>query len=248
MSNQRLSRDRARKCLLTALALALLAGLGLAPVVHAQAGLWTQTLQEHFAAGTLTDVDVNRSPGDVVLTFTENVDQAQTLENGDTDVYGLNYRGQTFRPAVSGPLSRIRLTVERTGNPATLIVEIRNVSGDVPGTTVYASEQVPPSSVVAGSFNVVNVVFSSPFDVVAGTDYAIVLRQEGDGGNDENYYSFRRRGQNAYARGEYCSTTTGEGGWATVGYDMWFQILVGEYALTGDLVSSRHDAGANLAN
>ena len=81
MSNPRFSRDRVRKCLLLALAFALLAGLSVAPIVYAQAGLWTQTLQEHFAAALLLDhVDVNSSPGDVLLAFIEAVDQAQTTE------------------------------------------------------------------------------------------------------------------------------------------------------------------------
>ena len=85
MSNQRLSRDRARKCLLTALALALLAGLGLAPVVHAQAGLWTQTLQEHFAAALLLDnVDVNSSPGDVLLAFLSELTE-ESEDSADED-------------------------------------------------------------------------------------------------------------------------------------------------------------------
>ena len=248
MENARFRRDRARKHLLMTLALVVLAGLSLAPLAYAQAGLWTQTLQEHFAAGTLTDVDVNSSPGDVLLALTETVDQEQLLDNDAVYAYGSLYHGQTFRPATSGALTRIRLIIQRFGNPASLIVELRNVAGGVPGTTVYASASLTPSSIIAGSYNAVNVVFATPYDVVAGTDYAFVLRQEGNGGDDENSYGFRNRVQDVYDRGDHCYSLSGDGGWVAHGYDVRFQTLVGAYAVQGELVSSRHDAGANLAN
>lgn len=110
-----------------------------------------------------------------------------TLDQSSTDVSG-GYASltsqaccalsgaQTFTAGLTGSLGRVDLYLSEFGPPtAPLTVEIRDVSGGQPGSTVLASASVPESSVpTSPSSGWVEVDFASPAQVVAGTQYAIV--------------------------------------------------------------------------
>jgi len=249
MEQARSAHDKAKKLALLALVVAVMVGLNLVPMAFAQSGSWTQTSQADFGAGTLTDVDVATSPGDVMLAFSDSLDQLQDVSNAYTSVYDDYYRGQTFRPAVSGRLTRIVLRVLRIGNPSDLVVELRNrVSGGLPGTTIYATAQVSASQISDGSYSGVTFAFAAPYAVTAGADYAFVVHQQGDGGNSSNYYRVSRQTSNVYGRGNYFYSNNSGGWWTALSYDMRFAAYVGAYETAGNLVSSVHDAGDLLAS
>ena len=105
------------------------------------------------------------------------LDQQQPTASGS----GLNAQStqsvaQTFTAGLSGQLDQVDLHLEKLNNPtAPLSVELRDVSGGLPGSTVLASQSVPASSVPpspAAAF--VSINFLAPAPVAAGTQYAIV--------------------------------------------------------------------------
>jgi hypothetical protein len=110
---------------------------------------------------------------------------AGTLDQQQTNVTTKKFIGgapspssvaQTFTAGLSGGLDQVDLNLATSTAPnADLNVEIRDVSGGQPGSTVLASHVVPLASVPADPNNAfVPVNFASPARVVAGTQYAIV--------------------------------------------------------------------------
>jgi hypothetical protein len=103
------------------------------------------------------------------------VDQQQIDSSGSS--YAIASNGslaQTFTAGLIGGVDRVDLNLQKFGAPtASLSIEIRDVLGGVPGSTVLASASVPSSSVpTVRSF--VPIGFATPAAVVAGTQYAIV--------------------------------------------------------------------------
>lgn len=82
---------------------------------------------------------------------------------------------QSFTAGLSGQLDRVTLSLMRNNTPNGSIVEIRTMSGSTPSTTVLASQSLPDASVPT-TMSQVSIDFSAPATVVAGTQYAIVLR------------------------------------------------------------------------
>jgi hypothetical protein len=103
------------------------------------------------------------------------LDQQQTDSGGGGGIDSLNSWAQTFTAGLGGGIDQVDLYLQAFNAPTEpLSVEIRNVSGGTPGSTVLASRSVAPSAVTtAGGF--VSINFGTPAPVVPGTQYAIVL-------------------------------------------------------------------------
>ena len=112
-------------------------------------------------------------------------DQQQSLHDGN----GLSiandsfFVAQTFTAGISGKLDQVDLALSKNGSPGPLTVEIRNVSGGSPATTVLASTGLDSSAVTAQAppGATVPVTFSAPATVAAGTQYAIVASNPSTG-------------------------------------------------------------------
>jgi hypothetical protein len=150
-------------------ALVALAVLALAP-----AGAWAQTLDQEQP-----DFNVNRA--------VQGPDTGSPIS-----------RAQTFTAGLSGQLDRVDLALVRPSTTlGPLTVEIRNVDGGTPGTTVLASavvEDVPTGGPQPLGF--VAVEFDSPAPVVADSQYAIVAYTGGD-----NAYRWGAANDAPYERG-----------------------------------------------
>ena len=82
---------------------------------------------------------------------------------------------QTFTAGLSGALDEVDVDLSQNGPPtAPLIVEVRDVSGGVPGNQILAGVSLPPTA-VPSSHAFVPISFAAPPPVLAGTQYAIVL-------------------------------------------------------------------------
>src|SRR5262249_3454150 len=101
------------------------------------------------------------------------LDQQQTIvSNAPPLNFGASL-AQTFTPGVSGALDEVDLFTQVFGPPTIyLSVEIRDVNGGFPGSTVLATRNIPPSSVA--DFDFFPITFAPAVPVVAGTQYAIV--------------------------------------------------------------------------
>ena len=92
---------------------------------------------------------------------------------------------QTFTSGMTGGLYQVALAIGRTGSfvTASLIVEIRPVSGGVPSGPPLATATVPAANVPVGQFGLafLAIHFASPAPVTAGVQYAIVVSSESCG-------------------------------------------------------------------
>jgi hypothetical protein len=112
------------------------------------------------------------------------LDQQQTDHGGTTaNIHSVSSWAQTFRDGLSGGLDQVDLYLGTLGAPTgPLYVEIRDVSGGIPGNSILAGHIVPASGIPAtGAFVPIN--FAPPAPVVAGTQYAIVAYSSTSGGN-----------------------------------------------------------------
>ena len=104
------------------------------------------------------------------------LDQQQTAnDNQAAAPYLSNSVAQSFTAGLTGGLDQVDLMLARSGTPtAYLTVEIRDLSGGVPGQAILAARSLPASAVANTTPQFIPVHFNAPAPVVAGTQYAIV--------------------------------------------------------------------------
>jgi len=153
------------------------------------------------------------------------------------------WTGQTFRAGITGNLTKLQVGLGlASGTSGTITVEIRNLSGANPGTTVLATSTAGPVTNV-GTAAVYTVTFATPAAVVSGTSYSIVLR------TSVGSTVFGVRGSTAggstLANGQVFTTTTSGTTWTPVAADLFFTSYVSvppTYLASGTFVSSVKDA------
>jgi hypothetical protein len=107
---------------------------------------------------------------------------------------------QTFTAGITGQVDQADLVLSKFFSPTEPVtVEIRNVAGGVPGSTVLASTSIPLSAIPADpNAAFVPATFGAPAPVTAGTQYALVAWSTAMTGSLG--WSFRS-GTNPYAGG-----------------------------------------------
>jgi len=145
---------------------------------------------------------------------------------------GNTWLAQVFTCGTAGYLSRVRLYLRVTSG-GNLTVQIRNVTGNVPGTTIYATST---RYVGATNWTWINVPFISLAYLTNGTQYAIVVSGDSDAG-----FSWARSGAgNPYGGGRFCDSTNGGTNWTDHNnWDAHFEtyISTGGYNLLGNAVT-----------
>jgi Carboxypeptidase regulatory-like domain/Putative Ig domain/FG-GAP-like repeat/Ig-like domain CHU_C associated len=207
----------------------------------------TDTTQADFLNGVPTNLDLNTSPGDVILSRPAVVDQQNTtLSNSGVGITVTTYGGQTFTPAFTGPLTRADVSLfcsGCTGTTPTLTLSVRSTSGGLP----TGSDLV--SSTIAGFSSGANVsytaIFASPITLTAGTMYALVIRPTAN--PSPGIYALTRSSTDVYAGGTRVSGATSGTVWSiplTAGSstDAGFTTYTNLGFLNGDLISSTKDA------
>jgi uncharacterized repeat protein (TIGR01451 family) len=205
---------------------------------------FTDTAFGDYAAGSGTGVDIASSPGDVKLAglgseAADQVSSPASLFIGNTPT-STTWSGQTFRAGVTGNLTKISLGLGlNSGTTGTVTVEIRNLNGTNPGTTVLASTTLGPVTNV-GNVAVYTATFTTPAAVVSGTSYSVVVK-----GLSGSVFTVRGN-TSSLANGQFFTTTTSGGAWTAVVADMYFTTYVKPVGLqtSGNFVSSLKDSGA----
>jgi hypothetical protein len=132
---------------------------------------------------------------------------------GAIDGGSTNVTAQGFKSAVTADCEAIAVRIYKDGSPGTLTLEIRNVDGGGPGDTVHASatyngdlitETVEPGELIVFEF-------SSPFELVADTQYCWVLWAPS--GDADNSVDTVRIGSSQYADGVAYNDTNGGASW-----------------------------------
>src|SRR5436190_10082178 len=126
-----------------------------------------QTAGQAYAAGTLdqSQPSVNPSNGTAFVLTQE----------------PLLITAQTFTAGLTGNLDQVGLAIAHAGRTASNAnIEIRTVSGGVPTSTVIGSGTVlaanVPQATIGVGISMLLAPLATPAPVVAGTQYAIVLR------------------------------------------------------------------------
>ncbi len=163
------------------------------------------------------------------------LDQQQADGSGpDFDVYSLQSLGQTFTAGLSGKVDQVDLHLGKFLTPSgPLTVEIRDVSGGVPGSMVLASQSVAASSIPDHSVPAfVPVNFAAPASVSAGAQYAVVAHSSTAFANTYSWNSSTPA--NPYARGvgSFASSSPPTSPWMSLSQDLAFKTYVAPVATT----------------
>jgi hypothetical protein len=197
-----------------------------------------------WSSGTRYNVTVSSDTVRLIQngSYGEALDQYDYWYNDYTTVYGNYVRSQIFTPSIDGNLTEVHLAVMRYGNAPDFVVEIRDVSGGYPGTTVLGSTQ--RGDIDTGYYADYTFSFATPVTLNAGTQYAILFKTYGNGGTDKKYYRVLRETWNTYADGYYCYSNNNEGSWTALSYDAYFSTYMQtqEYNANGEITIQK-DAG-----
>src|SRR5262249_34932502 len=133
----------------------------------------TDTTQSDFQTGVLTNVDLNSSPGAVVLLNGATVDQSNTA--GTTTGTGFdatNWTGQTFVAGVRGSLVKPDVQLFCVGcgaTPPDLTLSVRNTSSGLPTGADLTTATIPGSTFASGGTVTYTATFGSPLSLTSGT-------------------------------------------------------------------------------
>jgi hypothetical protein len=220
------------------------------------AACFLDTSPVDFRDGAVTNCDVASSPGDVILTKATVLDQQQLNNSGTGNgMTATQWLGQTFIPAISGPLVRLDLSLfcaTCTGANPPIVVELRTASGGLPTSTVLATTSVPGFSSGAAAFY--TATFASPAAVTAGTQYAYTVHPSAN--RTGTYAAIFSLTPGAYANGDRVVSTNSGATWvinttltppagATIptARDLSFKSFIDSgYSASGTYVSSLKDA------
>jgi hypothetical protein len=213
------------------------------------ASCFTDTTYANFSTSAGTNVDIAGAPGDVSLTNLgfERSDQASNPAALSTtnNLSATVWTGQTFRAGVTGNLTKLTVGLGlASGTSGTITVEIRNLNGINPGTTVLATSTFGPVTNV-GSAAQYTTTFATPAALVSGTSYSIVLRTSV--GNTVFGVRGSTAGGSTLANGQVFTTTTSGTTWTAVAADLYFTAYVTPpltYSVSGELSSSVRDASS----
>jgi hypothetical protein len=126
---------------------------------------------------------------------------ANTSSNSGTEVYGSNWRAQTFKSTTNEPFlaTKVRLYLGRLGSPGDVTVSIRDVDDNGKPTGSDLTSATLDSSNIPTSPNWVD--FDIP-DIHLGANikFAIVFRAPD--GNSSNYINWQYYNSNSYGWGE----------------------------------------------
>jgi hypothetical protein len=117
----------------------------------------------------------------------DTLDQQQPAGGNDVRIQSDESLAQTFTAGLTGGLDRVELLLGAPDSVPNvpLTIEIRDVSGGSPGTSVLATGSVAPSA-VSSTDAWVPITFTSAVPVTAGTQYSIVAYSNVD--NTHSYF------------------------------------------------------------
>lgn len=185
----------------------------------------TDTSQSDFQAGVSNNVDLNATPGSVVLAKSFAVDQQNTtISINGTPFNTTAWVGQSFIPGLSGRLTRVDLNLFClfcSGTPPSILVGVRATSGGLPVGSDLAVATIPTIS-NTGAQAYYSAIFASPATVTAGTQYALVIRPSTNPASGK--IGLTRAGTNlvgadVYAGGALLNSPDSGGSWVVQTYN-----------------------------
>ena len=147
----------------------------------------------------------------------------------DGGIWNANYIAQTFTAKSSEPLKVVSLYLSRTGTPTDITLSLRATAAGLPNGADLASTSIPIEKFPFESAHQwIGVTFDTPYSLVAGTRYALVIKCTGDGGNMISWgISYNIHPHYNYTEGDVCISSDGGSTWSGYGinaYTTFFQI------------------------
>ncbi len=219
---------------------------------------WTQTSASDFNGGSSDNVSITSVAGDGTITLAQNLFKDQYMEEIDGNYsmfWGSQYLAQVFTAGLNASLVKVDLNLWKNqgGNPASLVVELRNsvdIGGNVyaPGHLILDAIIVPATAISDFEGAVYQLSFPVPFILSSGTRYAIVVHQLGNGGSNEDSYGWLliSYGSDQYSGGASWYSNNSGLNWMETGTspeDYYFATYVAPYAPLGTFISSAFDTG-----
>ena len=171
-----------------------------------------------------------------------------TNDDGDQDIYGNLWRGQTFTIGNTGTnedhnITSVKLLLYRIGSPGTITVSIKATSEELPTGDDLASGTTNGDTLPTESpYEWREITFGTPYTLSASTKYAICVRISG--GDTSNAPLWRiDKTSSAYTGGDSVYSINAGGTWyRTVGRDMMFM----EYGIVVGGVEHTHSASDTM--
>ena len=195
----------------------------------AQSGCPADNSQATFQNGSGTNIDLTSNPGQVIILNTPTVDQSQTTNSGSgLSINTSSWVAQTFTPSVSGQLTSADVymfCVSCSGTNPNLTLSLRNATSNLPSGADIATATVPgfndnqTGSVHTGTFG-------SPPTLVAGTQYALVLRSTATRTGSYFYVESNTSGSNPYAGGRGATSSSSGSSWTGRAYSLVFHTFM----------------------
>ena len=211
-------------------------------------GCITDTTQSDFQSGIPMNVDLNGSPGDIMLLSPAAINQQQLNNGGVGSVFNkTTWIGQTFVPSVSGTLTKLDLNLlcsNCSGSNPDLQVEVRTVSGGLPTSLVLATASIPGFSNGGAAFY--SAAFANPATLIAGAQYAYTVHI--NTARTGTYAAIYSTTSSAYANGDRVQSTNSGSTWTIpksggTARDLSFKAYINSgYAASGTFISSVKDA------
>lgn len=223
--------------------------LGAAPA----SACFTDTSQADFQAGVGTNADLTTNAGDVSLSSQVSIDQQNTtLGTSGVGITTTTWGGQTFTPALSGPMPQVDINLfcsGCTGSVPNLTLSLRATSGGLPTGADIATATISGFNGASSAYY--TAIFASPPVLTAGTEYALLIRPTAN--PSPGTYALTRSGtagagSNVYAAGARITGATSGTVWSVpltggVSTDAGFKVYIDTgFPSSGTLDSSLKDA------
>jgi len=167
-------------------------------------------------------------------------DERQGAWGGNLAYGANNFIAQTFKPAVSADCSSIGLWLWDAGTAiGNVTVEIQGTSGGDPDNTAIATTTIPIASLSALPGSWVTATFGTPVALVAGTQYAIVIKALTCTGVGTDYVCWGIDVVTpTYADGNVEGTANGGTLWTAQAFDFNFY-LYGTFSTSPDITHTK---------
>ena len=152
----------------------------------------------------------------------------QQVLNDNTQLnMGKGKFAQTFIPSISGESRKIILNVGKQGTPpAGFTVELRTVDVDGKPTDTVLATVTKPALEMAEGWAETEFVFDSPYSVVSGTKYALVMYGSSDETEWVDYYQVRLNESSTYLGDAFILYSSQPTTWYVQPGDWFFKIYI----------------------
>lgn len=145
------------------------------------------------------------------------LDQSSLEGTSEFDFGPLFFLGQTFTAGLSGTLAHVNIDLNVSSGPGSVTVTIRDGVGGRPGSTVLGSTAFTSINELTLT---VPITFGTPIDLVAGEQYAIVVK------SSAHAMSWIGAENNPYQGGAFSISTNGSSWSLQSSRDAHFQTFV----------------------